>query len=295
LAYIIGSTQLIKIITEPIGTHRIGFVAIWIFTFVFYAVFSYVREVVCTHICPYGRLQNVLLDSKTLVVAYDETRGEPRGKIHKDIVQNDKGDCIDCTLCVQVCPTGIDIREGTQLECVNCTACIDACDDVMIKIGKPTKLIGFYSNEFVTKRNPFKLGLRSYGYAVIIIFVTTIFASLIYKRENIQTTVLRASGTLSQSRADGTVTNLYNAELINKTNKDVKFVFSSSNPNDKIEYIRTDSVIAKEGAVHLTFFLVKKADEIKDLKTKVNFEVRVGGEVLSTAHTTFFAQPKGED
>lgn len=295
LAYIIGSNQLITIMTEPITEHYIGFFFIWLFTFVFYGVFSYVREVVCTVICPYGRLQSVLLDSKTLVVAYDETRGEPRGKIQKDQDQSDKGDCIDCTLCVQVCPTGIDIRQGTQLECVNCTACIDACDDVMDKIGKPKKLIGFYSHEYVTKRNPFKLGVRAYGYAIILVFVITVFSSLIYKREDIQTTVLRASGTLFQLRDDGTVVNLYNAELTNKTNKDMKFTFKSTDVNDKIEFIKTDSILPKEGSTHITFFLVKKAKEVKNDKTDVTFEVSVDNKVISKAKTTFFSHLNNDE
>lgn len=293
LAYIIGSDKLYRIITEPVSEHMVGFASIWLFTFVFYGVFAYVREVVCTVICPYGRLQGVLLDSKSLVVAYDETRGEPRGKIQKNVDQADKGDCVDCDLCVQVCPTGIDIREGTQLECVNCTACIDACNDVMLKIGKEPNLIGFYNQDYIKNRNPFKLGLKAYAYAVLVVLLTVVFSSLVYKREDIQTTVLRASGTLYQKRPDGTVANLYNAELINKTNKDIKFVFRSANEADKLEFIQADTILLKDGTAHLTFFMVKKAADISKFKTEVHFEVEVNGEVLSTAKTTFFSQPTG--
>jgi len=291
LAYIIGSDKLYQIITEPISEHTIGFIAIWLFTFVFYGVFSYVREVVCTVICPYGRLQGVLLDNKSLIVAYDETRGEPRGHIQKNADQSLKGDCIDCSLCVQVCPTGIDIRNGTQLECVNCTACIDACDEVMLKINKPQKLIGFYTNDFIKSRNPFKLGARAYGYAIVLVLVIIIFSSLIYKREDVQTTVLRASGTLYQKRPDGSIANLYNAELINKTNKDIRFVFKPANERDKIEFIQTDTILPKEGNVHLTFFLIKQPKNIDGFKSKVVFKVQTEGKVISEAKTTFFSQP----
>jgi len=291
LAYIIGSDALYKIITEPISEHTVGFISIWIFTFIFYGVFSYVREVVCTVICPYGRLQGVLLDNKSLIVAYDETRGEPRGHIQKSQDQSLKGDCIDCGLCVQVCPTGIDIRKGTQLECVNCTACIDACDEVMLKINKPKKLIGFYNHDFIKNRNPFKVGAKAYGYSVILVAVIIIFSSLIYKREDVQTTVLRASGTLYQKRPDGSITNLYNAELINKTNKDIKFVFKSANELDRIEFIQADTILPKEGSAHLTFFLIKKAKNIEAFKTKVEFEVETEEKVISNATTTFFSQP----
>src|SRR5690606_12945541 len=141
LAYIIGSDALFKIMTDPLEQHIGGFISIVVFTLVFYGVFAYVREIVCTTICPYGRLQGVLLDEQSMTVAYNEKRGEPRGKLRKGETDNDKGDCIDCNLCVQVCPTGIDIRNGIQMECVSCTACIDACDAVMEKIHKPKRLI----------------------------------------------------------------------------------------------------------------------------------------------------------
>jgi cytochrome c oxidase accessory protein FixG len=291
LAYIIGSDTLYQIISQPISQHAVGFTAIWVFTFVFYGVFSYVREVVCTVICPYGRLQGVLLDNKSLVVAYDDTRGEPRGHLQRNTVQQTKGDCIDCGLCVQVCPTGIDIRKGTQLECVNCTACIDACDVVMLKINKPQKLIGFYSQEYISDRKPFKVGARAYGYSLALLALMVIFSSLIYKREDVQTTVLRASGTLYQKRADGSIANLYNAELINKTNKDIKFLLRSKNQSDKIEFIQADTVLPKEGSAHLTFFLIKQAKNINDFKTEVDFEVATEGRVISTASTSFFSQP----
>ncbi|HEX8607869.1 MAG TPA: cytochrome c oxidase accessory protein CcoG, partial [Pedobacter sp.] len=141
LAYVIGSDKLITIITEPVSIHLSGFISIGIFSLLFYLVFSRMRELVCTVACPYGRLQGVLLDNQTILVAYDYLRGEPREKIKKG-VESEHGDCIDCNLCVQVCPTGIDIRNGTQMECVNCTACIDACDMVMEKIDRPSRLIG---------------------------------------------------------------------------------------------------------------------------------------------------------
>lgn len=291
LAYLISSDQLYKIITEPISEHVTGFISIWLFTFIFYGVFAYVREVVCTVICPYGRLQGVLLDNQSLIVAYDEQRGEPRGYIQKKVVDNIKGDCIDCGLCVQVCPTGIDIRKGTQLECVNCTACIDSCNEVMLKINQPLNLIGFYNQDFIQHQKPFKLSLKAYGYAAVLLVVLFVFSSLIYKRQDVETTVLRASGTLYQVRDKGMVSNLYNAELINKTNKAVKFQFRSKDSTDRIEFIQMPSLLPKEGTTHLTFFLVKRLSAIKKYKTEVVFEVRADDKVISTATTTFFSQP----
>jgi len=291
LAYIIGSDALIKIITEPVASHVSGLVSISLFTFVFYLVFAYVREVVCTVICPYGRLQGVLLDKRSLVVAYNMSRGEPRAKIQKQS-EAITGDCIDCSLCVQVCPTGIDIRKGTQLECINCTACIDACDEVMLKIGKQEKLIGFYNQEFISEKKPYKVGLKPYAYAAVLIAVLVIFSSLIYKREVIQTTVLRASGTLYQAKENNKTSNLYNAELTNKTNKPIKFKFKPQSDEDEISFIQKANEVPKEGSAHLTFFLIRKNNSIKRYKTDVVFEVISDGKVLSTATTSFFAQPK---
>jgi cytochrome c oxidase accessory protein FixG len=291
LAYIIGSDVLYKIVTEPLALHISGFVSICIFTGIFYTVFAYVREVVCTVICPYGRLQGVLLDNQSLIVAYDEQRGEPRGKFSKELQNGLKGDCVDCGLCVQVCPTGIDIRKGTQLECVNCTACIDACDEVMLKINKPKRLIGFYNNDFIKDRKPFKAGLKAYGYAAVLFIAVILFSSLIYKRQNIETTVLRASGTLFQTRPDGTVSNLYNAELINKTNKIIHFKFKSKNDGDSVLFIQNENILPKEGTIHLTFFLIRKASKIKSYKSEVKFEVITNNKVISTASTSFFANP----
>jgi len=291
LAYIIGSDQLYKIITEPVSLHVSGFASICLFTLVFYGVFAYVREVVCTVICPYGRLQGVLLDNQSLIVAYNEKRGEPRGHLQKKETVEGNGDCVDCGLCVQVCPTGIDIRQGTQLECVNCTACIDSCNEVMLKINKPLNLIGFYTQDFIQHKKPFMLGLRAYGYAAVLVVLMIVFSSLIYKRQDVETTVLRASGTLYQVNTDGTISNLYHAELINKTNKDVKFTFRSKDSTDRIKFIQLPKLLPKEGSTQLTFFLIKKPETIKEYKSDVAFEVMADGKVVSTAVTTFFSQP----
>lgn len=292
LAYLIGADQLYKIITEPVGLHVSGFLSILVFTFIFYGVFAYVREVVCTVICPYGRLQGVLLDNQSLIVAYNEKRGEPRGHLQKNkATATTTGDCVDCGLCVQVCPTGIDIRNGTQLECVNCTACIDSCNEVMLKINKPANLIGFYTQDFIEHQKPFKLSLKAYGYAAVLMIVMIVFSSLIYKRQDVETTVLRASGTLYQNNPDGTISNLYHAELINKTNKVVKFSFRSTDSADQIKFIQLPKQLPKEGSTQLTFFLIKKPETIKEYKSDVAFEVISGGKIISTAKTTFFSQP----
>jgi cytochrome c oxidase accessory protein FixG len=291
LAYIIGSDELFKIMKEPVEQHKVGFTAIVIFTGIFYLVFARIRELVCTVICPYGRLQGVLLDRKTLVVAYDYMRGEPRGHLKKDIGIS-KGDCIDCDLCVQVCPTGIDIRKGTQLECINCTACIDVCDMVMDKISKPRKLIGFKSEEQIRQGKPFKFGKRVYAYAVILFILLSSLTTLLVRRPDIETTILRAGGTLYQLREDGTVSNLYNTELINKTSRTINFQVRLNDSLATIQYINHANRVEKGEIVKLTFFVIRPQHRIKQFKSDIGIEVLSGGQVVSKATTTFIAPPK---
>ena len=195
LAYIIGSDELWRIQTDPLGQHLGGFIAIVIFTYVFYGVFAFLREQVCTTICPYGRLQGVLLDENSMVVAYDHKRGEQRAKIKKgeDRVAANKGACIDCFQCVHVCPTGIDIRNGTQLECINCTACIDACDHMMEAVGQEKGLVRFVSEKGIQTRLPFQWTRRVKSYTFLLIGLLVTLVVLIITRKDFQTTLISRS------------------------------------------------------------------------------------------------------
>jgi cytochrome c oxidase accessory protein FixG len=291
LAYIIGTPVLTKIMTQPIALHLSGFISISVFTLVFYLVFSRMRELVCTVACPYGRLQGVLLDNQSIIVAYDYERGEPRGKRSK-IQENHLGDCIDCKLCVQVCPTGIDIRNGTQMECINCTACIDACDMVMDKINRPTRLIGFKSEDEIKLKQPFKLSSRIYGYSAVLLILISVLSYLLISRSDVKATILRASGTLYQMRdKDKTVSNLYNAELVNKTSKDLQFEIQPEDKNATIQYIQKEDHLKYGGSVKVTFFVVMPQNAIKKYKSDLNFKLLSDGKVIDRFKTTFIAPP----
>ena len=290
LAYIISSETLIRIITEPVQQHISGFISICIFTGVFYLVFARLRELVCTVICPYGRLQEVLLDRKTLVVAYDYMRGEPRGHLQKTAV-SELGDCVDCGLCVQVCPTGIDIRQGTQMECINCTACIDACDMVMEKTHRPLRLIGFKSEEGISTGKAFRFSKRIYAYGVIMVLLFGTLTTLLLKRSDIGATILRASGTLYQLREDGTVSNLYNAELINKTSGPLKFRITMPDDRTTIQYINHSTTIKRGESVKITFFLIRPQHYINEYKSGITLGIESDGKVIAKAKTTFIAPP----
>lgn len=288
LAYLIGSDQLIRIIREPIAEHVVGFVAIWIFTGVFYLVFAYVRELVCTVICPYGRLQGVLLDKQSMVVAYDYVRGEPRGHVKKGQEQK-VGDCVDCDLCVQVCPTGIDIRNGTQLECVNCAVCIDACDSVMRKLNRQERLIGFYSEEQIEQGKKFKLNRRAKAYIVVFIVIFSLFGYFMMNRVEVEATILRANGTLYQLREDGSVSNLYFGEFVNKTTHPVKIQLVPKDPDTKVQFITPLKELKKGEAAKFTFFIIKTQKNIKKFKTELHFDLVSENRILDQVETSFVA------
>jgi len=236
LAYLVSTKELFKIISEPISAHLAGFISIVIFTSVFYFVFAWFREQVCTIMCPYGRLQGVLLDANSIIVAYDYKRGEPRGAARKKEIEAGvvKGDCIDCKLCVQVCPTSIDIRNGNQLECINCTACIDACNSVMKKQKKPNGLIRYASLKGIQEDQKFKLTTRNIAYTVFLFFILAFTTSLFVNRGSIETVILRTPGMVFQEQPNDEISNLYNFKIVNKSNEDIKLEIKLIEPVGRI-------------------------------------------------------------
>lgn len=314
LAYIIGLDEVVKIIQEPVSMHMGGFIAMIIFSFAFYIVFARLREQVCTTICPYGRLQGVMLDNKSLVVAYDFVRGEPRGKIHKNkaisqpvavaaadatedyiaSVQNKLGDCIDCKLCIHVCPTGIDIRNGTQLECVNCTACMDACDEVMEKIDRPKGLIRIDSIEGITKKEHKLINPRSIAYTAVLLGMIILEVVLFSLRSDVEVLLLRTGGLLSQENADGTISNLYNYQLINKTNNTYQMEFRMLEPSSGTFEIvggKTPTVEKNNKAEGALFIKIPK-ESLEGGKNKILVGVYSNGKLVTKVQTTFFGPMK---
>ena len=290
LAYIIGIDGLWKIITDPISQHVGGFVAIVLFTLAFYGVFAYLREIVCTTICPYGRLQSVLMDDKSVTIAYDHRRGEPRGHRKKGAEQA-VGDCVDCNLCVQVCPTGIDIRNGLQMECVSCTACIDACDAVMEKLDRPGQLIGFYSVSEIEGNVKSKGNTRSIAYTVVLVALIAVFGWLVFSRSQVDGTLLRARGSTYQLLDDGTVSNLYSLELINKTSNDIPFNLEVLDSDMTIRMVNPLKTLKAGTTAQMTFFLVSPQQSVKTYKTDVKVGVVASGKAIETMKTTFVAPP----
>ncbi|MBT8220959.1 MAG: cytochrome c oxidase accessory protein CcoG [Bacteroidia bacterium] len=294
LSYIIGVDEVWRIISEPIGQHWKGFVAMVIFTIVFYGVFSILREQVCTTICPYGRLQGVMLDENSLAVAYDFVRGEPRGKIRKKAAPEEtpKGDCVDCGLCVKVCPTGIDIRNGTQLECVNCTACMDACDEVMTKVNRPQGLIRIDSYNGIKEGSKSMFNTRVIAYSIVLLALIGLESFLFASRSSVETLFLRTPGMLYQDNDDGYISNLYNYQLINKTTEEVKVTFEIQDMEGVLfqaigQQPQTLSETTSEGAI----FIKIPKEQLKDRKTRLKINVIGEDGTLIDETTTSFLGP----
>ncbi|MER3327968.1 MAG: 4Fe-4S dicluster domain-containing protein, partial [Candidatus Kapaibacterium sp.] len=226
-----------------------------IFSGVFFSVFAWFREQACTFVCPYGRLQTVLLDKESIIVAYDYVRGEPREKFTKKR-DDEAGDCIDCKKCVFVCPTGIDIRNGTQMECVNCTACMDACDAVMLQIDKPIGLIRYTSENNIREGKKFRYTGRMKFYSIILTILIGIIVFLLTNRSNVDTRILRAKGQTYTVTTDGYVSNLFTMKSINKTYEPIKFTIRTPKYNSQIEIIGgQDLLVEGNEVINVTFLL----------------------------------------
>jgi len=293
LAYIIGSDELIKIQTSPFKEHIGGFLAIIGFSWVFFFVFAWFREQVCLIVCPYGRLQGVMLDRNSLVVAYDYIRGEGkngRSKFKKNEIRFDagKGDCIDCNQCVDVCPTGIDIRNGTQLECINCTACMDACDFMMEKTNQDKGLIRIDSENAIANQTNNKFTLRSKAYSAILILLVGIIVFLFTLRGSLETSILRTPGMMFQEQEGGFITNLYNLKVINKSNKELNLSFKLMNINGSIDMVGNKILHINKGESNQQAFFVKiHKNDIKTKKTEIVIGVFEGDLLLENDETKF--------
>lgn len=287
LAYIIGMDNLIDIISGPVKVHTGGLATMVVFAGIFYGVFAFFREQVCTVVCPYGRLQGVLLDRDSVVVAYDYTRGEPRGHYKKQ-TDNNLGDCIDCHQCVKVCPTGIDIRNGTQLECVNCTACIDACNFIMEKTGRPLHLIRYASENGIAGKQPLRFTPRLKIYSTLLLILLTAITWMLLSRQPVSGTIIRTAGMLYQERGTDSITNLYSIKLVNKTATNIQVSLRMEDATGKIELLGHQQILVKAGQQgEGLFFIVLPRSVIMKRKTTLHIGLYTGEKKTGTLSTTF--------
>ncbi len=324
LAYIIGSEALVDLLQQSPLEAPGGFLAIVVFIGIFYAVFAYMREQVCIVICPYGRLQGVLLDDDSVNVIYDYVRGEPRGKIERgkpkrtsctscescresnnacsdrilkniednlastDIAPPPKGDCIDCGLCVQVCPTGIDIRNGIQMECINCTACMDACDAVMTKIDRPLGLIRYDSERGVSKGVRRIWTPRVMAYSAVLLALIALNVVLLGNRDGVDVILLRTPGSMYHTEADTAVSNLYTYQIVNKTGKDLPLTFNVSDGSEATVRLVGAPPMAPPGEiVEGALFLVVPTTRETPYPDNISLSVQSGSEELQRITTSF--------
>ena len=298
LAYLIGGDTLISYITgNPLENIR-TLISLLIFTGVFYFIFAWFREQVCIIACPYGRLQGVLLDNKTINVAYDYKRGEGENgrsifRKGEDRQAAGKGDCIDCKQCVVVCPTGIDIRNGTQLECVNCTACIDECDHIMESIHLPKGLIRYASEDNIAKKEPFKFTPRMKGYTAVLVILVGVLVGLLFLRNDVEATILRLPGQLYQHKENNIISNVYTYKIINKTTKEINDIsFRILSHQGEIKLVSNRKfIVPKQGLAEGTLFIELNNAQLE----KDNIDLKIGvysGEELIETTTTNFLGPR---
>ncbi|MBI1185659.1 cytochrome c oxidase accessory protein CcoG [bacterium] len=287
MAYIVGVDETFTIITSSPTENWTGFMLVLAFTGITFFNFAYFREQTCIVVCPYGRIQGVLLDQKSIVVAYDHQRGEPRELPKKQRSEN-AGDCIDCYACVDVCPTGIDIRNGTQLECVNCTACIDACDEVMDKIHKPRGLIRYASEHDIEHQKETKINARAIAYSIVLALIVGILSFLLTTRPEVQATIIKSRGTLYSVSDDNYVKNVFNVAIVNKTYDEFPIELKMSDDwNARLKVVGNQIVVAPESITEGIFYLEIPMDKLPQKSTEVGIQVWSGNKMIEEVDVMF--------
>lgn len=265
-------------------------VASWIvfFTLATYINAGWMREQVCKYMCPYARFQSAMFDKDTLIVSYDERRGETRGSRKRGVPAPELGDCIDCQLCVQVCPTGIDIRDGLQYECIGCAHCVDACDQVMAKMGYEPGLVSYTTFNALEGGKVHWLRPRSIGYALICVVLIGALVAALFNRSPFAFDVLRDRGELYHESSSG-VRNDYQLKIMNKTQSPAGYSIAVLSP-DWIELVSQDSVSIDPGDV-VNLALSLSAAEPVGANTTVELQVCRLSDQRCVAEETRFLAP----
>jgi cytochrome c oxidase accessory protein FixG len=272
-----------------------GFSVIF-FTVCTYGNAGYMREIMCTHMCPYARFQSAMFDKDTFTVAYNPERGEKRGPRSRKVTQEQLqekglGDCIDCNLCVQVCPTGIDIRNGLQYECINCGACVDACNGVMDKMGYDKGLISFTSEHQLAGGTTKIVRPKLIGYAVVLLVMTSLLVFDIYSRVPLEIDIIKDRNSLYRETNQGLIENVYTLKLLNKSQQDRTFKVSISGLESG-NYVGVSEVQVRGGEVYtLPISVTSDPYALTEEITEFKFHVQTqdeNGEIIKIEETTKF-------
>ena len=275
LAYFVGTDQLFVWMRGRPSEHLTGFLVMTVTTVAVFLDFTWFREQTCLVACPYGRWQSALLDRQSVIVAYDVTRGEPRG--HGAGARPGLGDCVDCKACVNTCPTGIDIRDGLQMECIHCTQCADACDDIMVKVGKPQGLIRYSSQDALAGKPPRILRVRTvlYPLAFTLFFGGFIFA--LSTRSPADVTLLGGLGTPFTTEANGDVVNQVRLKVANRTSTDRAYTITYvDEPGAKLIAPENPVRVRAGATITTTVFVVQSPDRFDDGERRVRFRLTDG-------------------
>lgn len=275
----------------------VGWVVIAMFFLGTYSLAGWLREQTCFWMCPYARIQGVMTDSQTIMPAYDINRGEPRGKLRRgDEAAARQGDCIDCYQCVQVCPTGIDIRQGNQLGCITCGLCIDACDSVMDRTGKPRGLIRYASLDEMQGKPAKKMRLnpRVWAYASIIVASLLGIVYGLTHMSPMSVSVTPERQPLFVRMSDGAIQNRYEFKVMNKTGNDMNVAVTAEDGirNQVVIGSEKPIFVPREGGAFFTIFVRAPGDDIARQVTPLRFRVKaIGHPEVTAEYSTHFNGP----
>lgn len=269
-------------------------VFVLIFMLCTYGNAGWMREIMCTHMCPYARFQSAMFDKDTFTVTYDATRGESRGpRSRKDTAYKDKGlgDCIDCNLCVHVCPTGIDIRNGLQYECINCGACIDACDDTMDKMGYAKGLISYTTEHRLQGKTTKVARPKLLGYFVVLLVVCSAFIWTLCSRMPVEMDVVRDRGSLFRETDEGLIENTYTLKIINKSQQTQSYKLAVTGI-DKANWLgETEITIAGGDTANVPISLAVDPVDLSKPMTDIEFSLQNSQDatIRLTQRSNFFS------
>ncbi len=275
LAYFVGADAVFRWMMQSPMAHPTPFLVMAGTTLAVFLDFTWFREQTCLVACPYGRWQSALLDRQSVIVAYDIKRGEPRG--HGAGARPGLGDCVSCNACVNTCPTGIDIRDGLQMECIHCTQCADACDEIMVKVGKPTGLIRYSSQDALAGKPPHILRVRTVLYPLAFVLFFSAFVLALATRSSADVTMLGPIGAPFTVESDGSVVNQVRIKVANRTGVEQRYTIAYfDEPGARLIAPENPLRLAAGASVTTSVFVIQAPARFDDGERRVRFRISDG-------------------